>query len=464
MSIGLTTAMATGGIGAALATAFSQVRNVINSFRSVFICVTTYEDLSDMAFFEWIKSKRVYCFGDSTYFLEERHETSKIRFSLLKSRFRNKICIGFFPFPVIIKYDNTSRQAQMIYVRFTLNAVEIGKELFDIDIRCNLGQIEENRKAKENIHRKEYSNIVFVNGSLGNSSSKNEGTVDRPRTDPSSDSPSGEGKIANGGKGGVNFTKHTDRKYSETLKGFEYQLKQKTPFDMFYYGEDFLPVIKEVETWMNMRSWYKGMDIPWKRGMCLYGPPGTGKTSLIRNIAKTLGMDIYVFNLASFRDSEFLDSVLRYGRSGGVSDYNPSFFLFEDIDVVFNGRETTSKNTMQNPLTFSTFINAIDGICEINGVFFAVTTNNLSKIDPALLRPGRIDGCYEVKPFGREGQTVLAEKILSEWPEEIINVVTDSFVTGAEFKNKCLKIALMKKWKTENQKLLNHKKSVDLTT
>jgi len=349
-------------------------------------------------------------------------------------------------------------KAQIIYVRFTLNAIKIGKELFDINIKCSLGRREEDLK-EENIYRKEYSNIVFVNGSLGNSSSKNEGNADLKMVTSSSDSPSSEAKSASGGGigGGVNLTKYIDRQYSETLKGFEYQLKQKTPFDMFYYGEDLLPVIKEVETWMNMRSWYKGMDIPWKRGMCLYGLPGTGKTSLIRNIAKMLGMDIYVFNLASFRDSEFLDSVLRYGKSGGVSDYNPSFFLFEDIDVVFNGRETTSKNTMQNPLTFSTFINAIDGINEINGVYFAVTTNNISKIDPALLRPGRIDECHEVKPFGREGQTALAEKILSEWPEEIQNVVTDSLVTGAEFKDKCLKIALMKKWETESQRLLNPK-------
>ena len=442
--MGLTALMATGGVGAALAAGFSQIRGILTSFRSVFVCVTTYYGITERVFIRWVEKERVYRFGDTSYLFTEQLQPSKMTLKVSKAKFKNKFCVCFFPFPAILKYDSSKMCVKLIYVRFTVNSKKICKELFADNAKY---LTEGMGKEEECINRKDFSNIFLINGSLGGEKDN------RPSPEPAGYS---SDKTAKGTTGSlddgnqqnqcVQIWKEAEIDCSETIDKFEYKYRQKTPFDMFYYDDEVHSFIKEVEVWIKMRSWYKEMGIAWKRGVCLYGMPGTGKTSLIRNIARKFGMDVYSFNLSSFRDSEFLNEIQSKVLSSSSEYYNPVFFLFEDIDVAFNGRENTSKNTTQSPLTFSTFINALDGIKEMNGVYFVITTNKIDTIDPAILRPGRIDGCYEIKPFGRDGQQKLAETILSEWPEEIKNVVSDDVITGAEFKKKCLKIALDRKW------------------
>lgn len=49
-----------------------------------------------------------------------------------------------------------------------------------------------------------------------------------------------------------------------------------------------------------------------------------------------------------------------------------------------------------NALTFSGFLNAIDGVRSQEGRIIIMTTNYKEKLDPALLRPGRVDEMYEI--------------------------------------------------------------------
>jgi mitochondrial chaperone BCS1 len=49
-----------------------------------------------------------------------------------------------------------------------------------------------------------------------------------------------------------------------------------------------------------------------------------------------------------------------------------------------------------NALTFSGFLNAIDGVRSQEGRIIIMTTNYKDKLDPALLRPGRVDEMYEI--------------------------------------------------------------------
>lgn len=65
-----------------------------------------------------------------------------------------------------------------------------------------------------------------------------------------------------------------------------------------------------------------------------------------------------------------------------------SIILIEDVDAMFEGR----KNTINaNALTYSGFLNTIDGVRSQEGRMVIMTTNHKEKLDPALLRPGRID-------------------------------------------------------------------------
>jgi chaperone BCS1 len=60
--------------------------------------------------------------------------------------------------------------------------------------------------------------------------------------------------------------------------------------------------------------------------------------------------------------------------------------VIEDIDCVFKKRDTE-----QGGITFSGFLNALDGIASPEGHILMMTTNHKEQLDPALIRPGRVD-------------------------------------------------------------------------
>ena len=72
-----------------------------------------------------------------------------------------------------------------------------------------------------------------------------------------------------------------------------------------------------------------------------------------------------------------------------------SIILLEDIDAAFVSREMNPKleSAYQGltPLTFSGLLNAIDGVTSTEGRIVFMTTNYIERLDPALIRPGRVD-------------------------------------------------------------------------
>lgn len=65
-----------------------------------------------------------------------------------------------------------------------------------------------------------------------------------------------------------------------------------------------------------------------------------------------------------------------------------SILLLEDVDSMFLQREETSR---QRGISFSGFLNALDGVRSQEGQILFMTTNHREKLDDALLRPGRAD-------------------------------------------------------------------------
>ena len=68
-----------------------------------------------------------------------------------------------------------------------------------------------------------------------------------------------------------------------------------------------------------------------------------------------------------------------------------SFVLIEDIDAAFNKRVQTSADGYQSSVTFSGFLNALDGVASGEERIIFMTTNHPERLDPALIRPGRVD-------------------------------------------------------------------------
>ncbi|XP_017983157.1 PREDICTED: AAA-ATPase At3g50940 [Theobroma cacao] len=149
-------------------------------------------------------------------------------------------------------------------------------------------------------------------------------------------------------------------------------------------------VIEDLDSFINGKEYYKKIGKVWKRGYLLYGPPGTGKSSLIAAMANHLNFDIYNLNLSAVNSDSSLEYLLLH-----VS--NRSILVIEDIDCTVKlqnreaGDETASYQHVQ--VTLSGLLNAIDGLLSCCGDerIIVFTTNYKDRIDPALLRAGRMD-------------------------------------------------------------------------
>lgn len=142
-------------------------------------------------------------------------------------------------------------------------------------------------------------------------------------------------------------------------------------------------VLTDLKEFLGNKGWYLQRGIPWRRGYFLHGDPGSGKTSLIKALAGELRLDLYVINLGS-RGLD--DRGLQYA----LGNLPPgSIILLEDVDAAFKQR---GKNRdVDNHLSFSGLLNALDGAASREGWIVFMTTNHVDKVDPALIRPGRAD-------------------------------------------------------------------------
>jgi DNA polymerase III delta prime subunit len=171
-------------------------------------------------------------------------------------------------------------------------------------------------------------------------------------------------------------------------------------------------LVNDVKFFSNSKHWFDKRDLPYSRSYLLYGPPGNGKTSAIRAICKYFHTAPSQFSFTGRYedpDSEFLNWV-----SGGDTDDSAYDFLglakekqnspfggedeqeespairvllLEDIDRFFSKEEG-----FKTPVSFSTILNALDGVVQRKNSIIIATANHPDKIDSQVLfRPGRFD-------------------------------------------------------------------------
>jgi chaperone BCS1 len=144
-------------------------------------------------------------------------------------------------------------------------------------------------------------------------------------------------------------------------------------------------IIQHFDRFFDSEAIYRQRGIPYRTGICLYGAPGTGKTSLVRAICAQFNLRLYTVDLRNTNDQDLMELLWRVGTR--------SLVLMEDIDSVIasHDRSKAVKGDDSERVTLSGLLNAIDGVVASEGRVFAFTTNHIAKIDPALLRPGRVD-------------------------------------------------------------------------
>ena len=146
-------------------------------------------------------------------------------------------------------------------------------------------------------------------------------------------------------------------------------------------------LLADLQRFYAARERYAQLGIPWRRGYLLFGPPGTGKTSLVTALASELRLNVCTLSLASpVVSDEKIHTLL-----AGVPQR--SLLLIEDVDAFFRERDAAHA---QVRLSFSGFLNALDGVATQEGSVLFMTTNHAEQLDPALIRAGRMDERIEL--------------------------------------------------------------------
>jgi hypothetical protein len=157
--------------------------------------------------------------------------------------------------------------------------------------------------------------------------------------------------------------------------------------------KDFL--IKDIKTFFEKEKWYNDVHLNWKRGYLFEGEPGCGKTTAIKCIAQYFGLDIYFVRLNLVHTDQQLNMLFNAIRRVGKC-----MIVLEDIDaiggVTLDRMRATSDSSNDDSssnykLSLSAILNELDGIYPFSGQLILMTTNYPEKLDPALIRPGRID-------------------------------------------------------------------------
>ncbi|PYI24230.1 AAA-domain-containing protein [Aspergillus japonicus CBS 114.51] len=166
---------------------------------------------------------------------------------------------------------------------------------------------------------------------------------------------------------------------------------------------------KAVERPLKHPQRMRRLNVNSKKGILLYGPPGCSKTLTVKALATEAGLNFLAVKGAEIlsmyvgESERALREIFRKARSA-----RPSIVFFDEIDAIASKRGSSSQGGV-NVLT--TLLNEMDGIEELRNVLVVAATNKPEVIDPALMRPGRLDNILYIGPPDFEAR----KEILSIW-------------------------------------------------
>ncbi|CAN6330097.1 unnamed protein product [Urochloa humidicola] len=189
-------------------------------------------------------------------------------------------------------------------------------------------------------------------------------------------------------------------------------------------------IVDDLDAFREAKDYYAKVGKPWKRGYLLYGPPGTGKSTMIAAMANHLDYDVYDLELTAVKNNTELRKLF-------IETTGKSIIVIEDIDcsVDLTGKRKKAADKKSpnddddgnkpklpvepdkddgTKVTLSGLLNFIDGLWSACGGerIIIFTTNHKDKLDPALIRRGRMDKHIEMSYCSFEAFKVLARNYL----------------------------------------------------
>lgn len=180
------------------------------------------------------------------------------------------------------------------------------------------------------------------------------------------------------------------------------------------------------------------------KGVLLYGPPGTGKTLLARAVANNIDASFLKVVSSAIVD-KYIGESARLIREmfGYARDHQPCIIFMDEIDAI-GGRRFSEGTSADREIqrTLMELLNQMDGFDVLGKVKMIMATNRPDVLDPALLRPGRLDRKIEI-PLPNEAARVDIIRIHSapmskkgEIDFDAVVKLADGF-NGADLRNVC---------------------------
>lgn len=235
---------------------------------------------------------------------------------------------------------------------------------------------------------------------------------------------------------------------------------------------------------LHNKEWYDAKGIPHSFGVMMHGSPGCGKTSTVKAMANESRRHIINVHLSDIKTNTQLkhlfysDELYVLDTDGRMEAVNlpvsERLYVIEDIDAMNSvvlkraaaqsdalpppagglvagggasgaptgsytdfltsgdlnsghrqGRQGGAEQIV-DPLDLSTLLNVLDGTLETPGRMLAITTNHPERLDPALVRPGRIDMMLELRKANRQ---IIVEMLNSFYEGKLTSYTVDDFGT-----------------------------------
>ena len=274
-------------------------------------------------------------------------------------------------------------------------------------------------------------------------------------------------KLVNGCRVALDIATHTImHALPREIDPSVHHMSTEKPGDVKYtdiggLGDQLNEIREVIELPMNNPGIFKRVGIPVPKGALLYGPPGTGKTLIARAIAANARATFLKVVATSLFDryvgesARIVREMFTYAR-----EKKPAIIFIDEVDALGGKRlEEGSSTDREVQRTLMELLAQMDGFGSETQVKVIMATNRPDVLDPALLRPGRIDRKIEIPLPNEQARFEILKihtkslRLGEEVDLEAIVKLAEGF-NGADLRNVCTEAGLFA-LRNERDKIMN---------